>query len=140
MKTINLTQGYSAKVDLPDFNLLSKYKWHYANGYAYTKVNNKHISMHEMIMGRNWIDHANLDRLDNRRSNLRPTNYSLNRANSLKNKNQKLYKGVTKKNNKWQVYLRGKYLGVYNSPKEAGMIYDQHARQLFGEYYRGNEL
>jgi len=140
MKTIQITQGYSAIVDDEEYSELSKHKWYYANGYAYRKINKKQTSMHEIIMGRNWVDHKNLNRLDNRKSNLRLTDRSLNTANSKKSKSNSPYKGITKKGNSWQVFVRGKYCGIFKDAKEAALKYNEVAEAEFGEFARGNIL
>lgn len=80
-----------------DKYLLEKYKWHITtNGYArtYDRRIKKHILMHIMIMGiktdrRNkQIDHINMNKLDNRRENLRIVTPSQNHMNKLANPNK----------------------------------------------------
>jgi hypothetical protein len=82
--------GKFAKVDHEDYNLLINHSWHYKDGYALAKINNKEVRMHRYILQitdpQMVVDHINRDRLDNRRKNLRP--YSLienanNRSNNV---------------------------------------------------------
>lgn len=75
MKKIKLigakSRGRYSIVDDCDYERVSKYKWHYNNGYA---VNSFGYRMHRLIMmppDNMVIDHINHDRLDNRRENLR---------------------------------------------------------------------
>lgn len=75
MKKINLIgkkgRGLYAIIDEEDYDRVSKYNWHYSNGYA---VNNFDLRMHRLIMNpphNMVVDHKNHNKLDNRRSNLR---------------------------------------------------------------------
>lgn len=64
-------KGLYAVVDKSDYEKVSRYRWHYSNGYA---VSDFDVSMHRFIMNppQNLvIDHINHNRLDNRRSNLK---------------------------------------------------------------------
>ena len=103
---IKLTQGKFALIDANDFELVSKYKWHYRksgrtngkNGYAQnikkviesydkkTRLYKKNISlfMHNLILPTQKgfvIDHINRIGLDNRRENLRLVTFQQNMAN-----------------------------------------------------------
>lgn len=79
-------KGLCAIIDDADYDRVSRYDWHYSNGYA---VNNFGYRMHRLIMSppsHLVVDHINHDRLDNRRSNLRIcTNFenSQNRIRAL---------------------------------------------------------
>lgn len=89
-----------AMVDDDDFEILCRHKWHYKNtGYAsrtkyiYIGKNNqtsKGIFMHREIMRVDspeiTVDHINGNKLDNRKSNLRIVNKSMNALNSDKAK------------------------------------------------------
>lgn len=64
-------EGMYAMVDDGDYEKVSRYRWHYNNGYA---ISDFGVRMHRFIMNppQNLvIDHINHDRLDNRRSNLK---------------------------------------------------------------------
>jgi hypothetical protein len=67
--------GKFAIVDPVDFHELSRYSWHYKDGYAITKINRREVRMHRRIMNENdptvIIDHIDRNRLNNTRSNLR---------------------------------------------------------------------
>lgn len=77
--------------DLKDINLIKSYRW-YIGSHGYM-VNNKLGLFHKNLIDSPFIDHINRDRLDNRRSNLRPCTRSDNQVNRTKQKNNK--SGVT---------------------------------------------
>jgi hypothetical protein len=88
------------------------------------------------------IDHINHDGLDNRKTNLRETNDSLNQANArrIKRRGKTGYRGVRQKNANQgfsaQIVYGGKthHLGTFASSFEAAMAYDKAAREIFGEH------
>lgn len=89
------------------------------------------------------IDHIDGDPLNNRWSNLRLCNDSLNQANrKLSPKSTSGLKGVTwhKSRGKWQatikVHGKGYYLGLFTDPNEAHEAYLSAARRYFGEFAR----
>lgn len=76
------------------------------------------------------VDHINGDGLDNRKSNLRVTNQTVNMANRTRNQanNRSGFRGVCyiKEKRKWraEVNLNNKshHLGYYSTPEEAGRV------------------
>lgn len=151
MRLIQLTQGKFAKVDDADYELVSQHNWHYnSHGYAYRyagggRKNRKRQAMHQLLGGYKLVDHENGDGLDNRRSNLRPANKSLNAANSkIRSDNTSGYKGVYK--SAWGYYAQVQkdekvhHLGTFKTIKEAARAYNQKAKELFGEYARLNNV
>lgn len=129
MKLIKLTQGKFAIVDNENFELLSKYNWHFhSSGYARTSTPRK-IYMHRIILGaenKELCDHINRNKLDNRKSNLRIVNATESIINTnIRKDNTSGYKGVSwdKSRNKWQVFItsykKTKSLGRYEKLKEA---------------------
>jgi len=80
--------GQVAKVSVEDYPLLSQYKWHLnKNGYAITKIKGRQKAMHRMVTGTTspylFVDHADNDRLNNTRENLREMTPKEN-ANNMK--------------------------------------------------------
>lgn len=114
------------------------------HGYLRTKRNKKTVLFHRLVLAANYgsdVDHINGDVSNNEKSNLRYGGYNGNWTNKMK------YAGGTSKfkgvnyhaiNRKWiaQIRYRGKgiYLGSFSSPEEAAKIYDNKARELFGDY------
>src|SRR4029453_3163551 len=104
------------------------------------------ITMHRQILNVPKgveVDHANLDGLDNRRSNLRIATRSQNNANRRgHHDNLSGVKGVSrhKETGKWMVQIainnRDIYLGLFSRIKDAAAAYAQAANHYFGEFAR----
>jgi hypothetical protein len=100
--------GGTFRISAEDISVLVGYSfWIAVNGYVYCKErgsrSNKERTLHSIIyyehMGRahpasNVIDHANRDKLDNRRENLRAIPHSDNVRNQFRKKSNTPYKGV----------------------------------------------
>lgn len=140
MKKIELSKGKFALVDDADFEWLNQWKWHYGtNEYAVNMAyvrgsgrknqKTKCTLMHRLIneTPEGFItDHINRNKLDNRRSNLRTGNKSLNSINRpLQSNNTSGHKGVTwfKRLGLWQVYInkdsKRKNLGYFSTIEDA---------------------
>jgi hypothetical protein len=82
-------EGKYAIVDDEDYDNLSKFNWHYSDGYAARNTwrsdgKFKSFRMHRVIAhppDNMLVDHINGNRLDNRKKNLRVCNYSENAQN-----------------------------------------------------------
>jgi hypothetical protein len=157
---VPLTQGYFAKVDLPDLHLVADRNWQASSGgagriyaSAYYRIGPKkygRILMHRLILGlvedKPEVDHWDGDSLHNCRSNLRVCTISQNRANRGACKHNKLgIKGVYYRPDR-QVYRaeiraegRSHYLGAFATASEASAAYDAAALRLFGEFAALNE-
>ena len=155
MKTIKLTRGQVALVDDADFELLNQYKWSLAIGsnagysfYAKTRIKNKTVYMHRMILNptdKQTVDHDNGNGLDNRRSNIRLCNSSQNQANRGRQKNcNSGFKGVSwhKEQRKWVAWIQFSkkhiYLGRFDNKIGAAVAYDNAAIKYHGEFARTN--
>lgn len=122
-------------IDKQDYEICKPYVWHInydKTGYksVTTKINGRMIKLHRLLLNcldsKIEIDHINRDSTDNRRSNLRFANRSINNFNkSLQSNNTSGHKGIykTKNYNKWlvQIGCDGKryYIGSYNTLDEA---------------------
>ena len=119
------------------------YKWYLdKNGYAISYGKTR-IKMHRLIytnykgliQDKYVIDHINRDRLDNRLENLRQCSQKENSYNTSKHMK---YKGVNKTKTGWNARITkdGKVHMINNikSEKDAALIYDMMAEELFGEY------
>jgi AP2 domain len=127
--------------DDEDYELLSQFKWHRtAQGYArHSFTADRKIKMHRMILdlGKSFqgsqvqIDHANRNKLDNRRENPRLVNASENCRNKSKRPdNTSGFTGVSwdKEAKKWSAQIsivRGKYkkLGRFSTKEDAALAY-----------------
>lgn len=153
---IELTQNKKTLVDAEMYEELTKYKWLYQDGYAKRSVWNKetkknyHVFMHRVITNCPYgfdVDHINGDKLDNRKCNLRIATRSQNNANipKYKGKSSK-YKGVcwNKRKRCWKVSIGygGKmyHLGYFKNEEDAALKYNEHAKELFGEFAYLNNI
>ena len=88
------------------------------------------------------IDHADLDRANNRWSNLREATQSQNTANqALRARNKCGFKGVTRlPGGRYRAQIKVRQaitgLGVYDTPEEAHAAYCAAAVKYFGEFAR----
>ena len=158
MKKIPLTKGKFAIVDDEDFETLSKFRWHYGQayygGYAKRTIlesgSRWNSSMHRIILGLKkgdglQVDHANGDKLDNRRANLRVCSHAENQRNrGLLRNNKSGFKGVcwNKYAAKWRgmiwVNKTNVFLGYFDDKRDAVRAYDEAARKYYGEFARPN--
>lgn len=150
---IPLSNGGLAVIDSEDMPLVSGMKWRRGSrGYVECSVRLSSgrpsiLRMHQLIAdaGRNpEIDHRNLNRLDNRRENLRPCSTSQNQANRKPLPHASRFKGVTPSKTigrfEAQIWHRRKrfYLGTFATEELAAVAYDTAAVRLFGEFARLN--
>ena len=103
-------KGY-AIIDDEDFLLINQYRWtKTSNNYAATTTKPR-LYMHRLInktLNGDVTDHINRDTLDNRRSNLRTADKSINAINTgLRETNTSGHKGVhfAKNVKKWEAYI-----------------------------------
>jgi hypothetical protein len=148
MRKIPLKNGNFALIDDEDFELVSRWKWRvHTKGYA-TCTGNR--LMHRIIMRAQQgqqIDHINLDKLDNRKSNLRLCTNSQNHMNIKKYKGKtSKYKGVylDKSRGKWaaDIKLNKKKIRLGRFPTEdsAGLASNVAAMKYFGPFALLNEV
>jgi hypothetical protein len=153
------TQNFqvSVLVDDEDFERLNQYNWFLtAKGYITRNVkkdNGKWTRsyMHKEILSVPEgfeVEHADQNKANNQKSNLRPATRSQNMANvrrAQKVNAHSKYKGVSflKKNGyvlkkPWLSYIKVDYKmyynGYYDTEAEAAHIYNQFAEQIFGEF------
>lgn len=148
MQQIPLTRGYYTLVDDEDYNWLNRESWCWDHGYAVRKQNGRKISMHRVILGAPdgiQVDHINLDKLDNRRCNLRLCTTSENMHNTTRQRSNRTgFKGIwwRRDRRRWMacISVRGKrvYLGSFLSRQAAAAAYDMAAVRYFGEFARTN--
>lgn len=118
-----------------DIRILVDGKGYYAHRLAWLYVHGR--------WPKEQVDHINRDRSDNSLGNLREAAHGQNRANSIKNRNNKSgYKGVCYRPNLglWVAQITHKktviYLGCFDSPQKAHVAYVGAASRLHGEFAR----
>lgn len=156
IKTRNL--AVSVFVDGEDFEYLSQFKWFIGkNGYIVRNVKGENgrwtrIAMHREILkvpkGMD-VEHADRNKCNNQRSNLRAATRSQNMANVHRIKKDvahSQFKGVSYLGHakRWCAYIRFDYqqihIGYTNEEREAAHFYNQFAEQLFGEFAYLNNI
>lgn len=163
MKLLSLNYGPPSKVDDDVHAWASRWKWSYDRGYAsrrkyvqtiYTDGVSKQkytkLYLHREIMATKsgeQVDHINGDGLDNRRKNLRICTQRQNTFNRRKQTNCRSgFKGVYwhKKAKKWASEVRADgtkyYLGLFESPIDAALAYNQAAQKYHGKFARLNKV
>ena len=120
---------------------------------AYGKVVARNTRVHRIIWFLSYgvwpdfiIDHIDRDKQNNKLSNLRQANQSLNQMNAASRRKKSCpFKGVCPSPgvNKWRAYIgigggKTKHLGVFNCPTLAALCYDKEARTRFGDFARLN--
>ena len=131
----------SALVDAEDIHKIIFYKWHLSCGCAITKINNKNVLLHRLILDcpkELDVDHINHNRLDNKRNNIRI-------CTTTQNSQNKKCLGISFhiRIKKWQTYIivNGKYrhLGYFKTKQEALRVRHKAEKKYFGEFaYRRN--
>lgn len=129
-------------IDKDDYDKIKKRCWlEDRKGYIYTRMDDKLIKLHRYIMGvtdRNiQVDHKDRNKKDNRKSNLRTCINAENECNRDTPKNNKSgFRGVffNKDKDKWQVKVRNKFLGYFNSYDEAVNARLNAEKEEFGEF------
>lgn len=152
---IILQKGNVCLIDKNDLSLISDYFWYLGNkGYINTVRMRKTISIHRIIMnpvGKEVVDHINMNKADNRRCNLRICSRSQNAINSKKrdvpNPSTK-YKNVFIKNSKTQskyfeaVLTKNRviYKKNFRSLKDAVLWTNYKGNELWGDFYIKQEF
>lgn len=120
------------------------------DGYCQIRIDKHPYKAHRLAwfyMNKRWpadqIDHANMDKYDNRISNLREATPQLNQFNKVAYKNNRSgVKGIymDTKLNKWraQIKIDGRkiYLGLYDCIAAASIAYQIAADKYHGEFAR----
>lgn len=138
--SIQITGG-SVLVDEVDAPLVESRQWSLVGGYPTSRRQYLHRLLCPVPAGVE-VDHRNGNRLDCRRSNLRPATPAQTAANARKRSRPTSapWKGVTRdsKSGKWRAQIghqgRVIYLGLHADQVDAAEAYDAKARELFGDF------
>ena len=139
------SDGQTYKIDAEDYAIVSKYLWHVdGNDYLLARVGKTAIKMHRLIMGvlddpDVEVDHIHHDTHDNRKSQLRLVNRSVNCYNRrIMGKNTSGVTGVywSKSAQKWCAQINKQneriYLGSYSKIEDAIMARRNAEQKMFG--------
>jgi hypothetical protein len=156
MKKIKLNnQKKYAIIDDSFYDEFVKYTWYFSGtGYASRSEWNpntkkaKTIYMHRIVANTpngKQTDHINLNKLDNRKENLRICTRKQNSGNVyIPSHNTSGMKGVGKHAGKWRAYISDKdkhiHLGYFNTKELAAQAYNKKASELFGEFALLNKV
>jgi hypothetical protein len=157
MKPIYMSNSIApTMVDDEDFPLLNRHTWRVdVKGYVVTNFCGTTVRIHRFILNpsnNDQVDHINLDKLDNRKENLRICNNALNQANTAKReyvngkRTSSKYKGVhwRKDMNKWCARISHMntriQLGFFDNEEDAAIAYNKKALELWGDFARINKI
>jgi len=132
-------------VDDEDYEFMARFKWHAKtdrNGDISPSVS---VPAHRLLVPYALTDHANGNKLDNTRANLREATSRQNSWNRGLRSDSKIgYKGVVRVRSRQQYRARIQvgdkriHSGYYTTAIEAARAYDALAREHYGEFARLN--
>jgi hypothetical protein len=148
MKLIPLSKEKFAKIDDDDLALVSQYRWYENEGYAITYHKGKRTRMHRLIMNASDgvdVDHRDIEKLNNQKSNLRFCTVTQNNRNVASRKNNTTgYKEVTidptTGHYRPNIYKDGAALsfGQFKEKRHAALTRDLWALDIYGEFASTN--
>jgi hypothetical protein len=101
-------------------------------------IKRKMVLLHRVIMSAakgQFVDHANRNKMDNRRSNLRFVTRS---QNSINRGHRADYRGVRLEDGKWRASIgvnrKNIKLGRFDTPEAAAAAYNEAAKKLHGQF------
>lgn len=126
--------------------------WKTKNGYINISIGNKNYSAHRLawlyVRGElpdTGVDHKDLDKTNNRISNLRLADKSQNACNTnLIDRNTSGTKGVSwhKASKKWRAFVsvdrKVKHLGLFENKQEAIFIRREAEKKYYGDFARSS--
>jgi len=155
MITISATRGITVLLDDCDADLLDR-SWHAtAKGYIAARAKPRKLGtvyMHRIILARilgrellpsEQVDHIDLNKSNNQRSNLRLATASQNQQNQLVDARSSTgYKGVQYRKDvgRYRARLDKQHLGYFESPIAAALAYNRAAIAAYGEFAQLNNV
>ena len=136
-----------AVVDLADISIVIGRRWcRTRSGYPVTRIDGQVVYLHRLLIPGNFlVDHRDRIKLNARRENLRACSTAENCRNTKLGKNNRSgFKGVSKvtSGQGWRARImvgrKEVRLGIFASAEEAGLAYDEAARQLHGAFASPN--
>lgn len=149
---VTTTNGYTFYIDKADEPLVRKHKWHCCASQdgILTITSPKRETLHAVLMNTPKgmeVDHIDLDRLNNRRSNLRLSSHRQNQCNQpLQCNNTSGVTGVSfyPPRDKYRARIKANqheiHLGYYDTFEEAVQARNVGMECMFGEYGRYNDV
>jgi hypothetical protein len=150
MKEIVISEGNVVLVDDEDYEKALKVQWYiclgYARGYARQSLGMpvSTLLLHRYILGlahgdKRVVDHANGNKLDNRKANLRICTQVENQRNKPVTKhNRSGLKGVGRHKGRWRARIRADgreiHIGYFDTVEEAHTAWRSYAEKLHGEF------
>lgn len=138
-------KGLAIQVDDADYEFMARFKFHAKtdrNGDVYASV---FLAAHQLLVPYALTDHANGNKLDNTRANLRKATSQQNSWNrKLRSDSKTGYKGVlwnkARRQFRARIQVGDKRLcsSYYESAEDAARAYDAMAREHYGEWARLN--
>lgn len=146
-------------IDKEDLPLISNYSWrvsyvhngNYKRAETSAVINGKHtvLQLGRFLLNAPsglYVDHKNLNPLDNTRNNIRLCTPKENSRNAPKTRQKRssIYKGVSwhKHKNKWiamcAINSKNKFIGYFSDEIQAAKAYDIKAKELHGEFAKTN--
>lgn len=143
-----LKPGKILKFDYNDYARVNRYKWCCSGNkkYAVAHVDGKVVYLHRYLLTPPdgvFVDHKNINGLDNRRENLRLCIKSENQINRRVPRRGK-YRGIQPQagSSTFRAAIRFKcirhHLGSYATEEEAAEAYDRAAIKLHGQFAKLN--
>lgn len=126
-----------------DYEKIHNNSWYLSNnGYVQTRINNKIVGIHRLIMNADdsmCVDHIDHDKLNNRRENLRVCTIQENNFNQANRKNSISGRiGVVPHGDKWlaQIGYNNAHirLGVFDNKEDAIKARRDAEKKYFGEF------
>ena len=145
------TNGYKILIDAEDEEKVRGYKWHVTKDQKgnLSVMSSNRVYLHQLLLGfpEGEVDHINLNRLDNRKKNLRAVTHQQNQINQpLQKNNTSGVSGVSyypprkKYRARIKIGQHDIHLGYYHSFEEAVQARNVGMECMFGEYGRYNDV